>query len=144
MSLTAVYDTNVIVSAAIKPGSIPASLVALATEHKVRLFLSRAILEEYSEILNRPKFELDESSVAQFLRHLTNAAVMVTPTRQITAAPDEDDNRFLESAREANAKYLVTGNKRHFPFPEFEGTQIVSPVEFARIVMEQAHEEEEH
>ena len=106
--------------------------------------MSRAILEEYSEVLNRPKFELVESSVAQFLRDLMNAAVMVSPTRQITAAPDEDDNRFLEGAREANAEYLVTGNKRHFPFPEFEGTQIVSPAEFVWIVMEQAHEEEEN
>ena len=143
MSLTAIYDTNVIVSAAIKPGSIPASLVALAIAHTVRLFLSRAILEEYTEVLNRPRFELDKSSVEQFLSDLTRAAALVTPIRQITAAPDEDDNRFLECAREAHAAYLVTGNKRHFPFSEFEGTQIVSPAEFVRIVTEQAHEEEE-
>jgi hypothetical protein len=37
---------------------------------------------------------------------------------------------------------VVTGNKRHFPFPEFEGIQIVSPAEFARILMEYACEVE--
>jgi hypothetical protein len=40
MTLTGVYDTNVIVSATLKPESIPASLVALAMEGSVRLFLT--------------------------------------------------------------------------------------------------------
>ncbi len=39
MILHVVYDTNVIVSATLKPGSIPASLVALATQGAVKLFL---------------------------------------------------------------------------------------------------------
>ena len=56
MTLTGVYDTNVIVSAILKPGSIPASLVALAMEGSVRLFLTPAVLEEYREVLRRPKF----------------------------------------------------------------------------------------
>ena len=40
MTLRVVYDTNVIVSAALKSGSLPASLVALAMAREVRLFLS--------------------------------------------------------------------------------------------------------
>jgi hypothetical protein len=28
----------------------------------------------------------------------------------------------------------VTGNKKHFPFSEFEGTKIVSPAEFAHLL----------
>ena len=59
MTPTAVYDTNVVVSAALKPGSIPASLVALVIARHVRLFLSQAILEEYTDVLHRPKFRLD-------------------------------------------------------------------------------------
>ena len=38
-------------------------------------------------------------------------------------------------AQQARADYLVTGNKRHFPFPEFEGIIIVSPAEFAQMLM---------
>jgi len=36
MMVTAVYDTNVIISAALKPRSLPASLVALAMTKKER------------------------------------------------------------------------------------------------------------
>jgi predicted nucleic acid-binding protein len=60
---------------------------------------------------------------------------MVTPERRISASPDESDNRFLECAHASGADYLVTGNKRHFPFPAYEGTAIVSPAEFTQIVI---------
>jgi predicted nucleic acid-binding protein len=43
MRVKTVYDTNVIVSAALKPGSLPASLVALAMAKEVRLFLSNRL-----------------------------------------------------------------------------------------------------
>ena len=122
-------------SAALKPGSIPAALIAFVIERQVRLFLSPEILEEYTDVLYRPKFRLHPRRVTRFLHDLTTAATTVTPTSRVTRAPDDDDNRFLECAREAHAGYLVTGNKRHFPFPEFEGTRIVSPAEFMRIMM---------
>lgn len=131
MTPTGVYDTNVIVSAILKPGSIPASLVALAMEGSVRLFLTPEILEEYREVLKRPKFGFDPSTVNTFLNDLEKAAVMVYPTKRVRNALDEPDNRFLECAKAAKAHYLVTGNKKHFPFPEFKGTKIVSPAEFA-------------
>lgn len=136
MTPEVVYDTNVVVSAVLKPGSLPASLVALAINRQVRLFLSPAILEEYTEVLKRPKFPFDPHMVETFLRDLRRAAVMVRPTIQVTAAFHEPDNRFLECAKAAQADYLVTGNKKHFPFPEFEGTRIVTPAEFARIITE--------
>jgi putative PIN family toxin of toxin-antitoxin system len=137
MTLKVIYDTNIMVSAALKPGSIPASLVALAMGKQVRLFLSPPILEEYTEVLKRPKFRLDSDAVNDFLRDLTRAATMVRPTQRVSKSRDEPDNRFLECAQKARADYLVTGNKRHFPAPAFEGTKIVSPAEFARTIAEQ-------
>src|SRR5262249_46743892 len=104
--------------------------------NQVRLFYSPAILEEYTEVLHRPTFHLDFQAVAIFLQDLIRVATLVHPTRRISAALDEDDNRFLECARQAPADSLLTGNTRHFPFGTFEGTQIVSPSEFARLLME--------
>ena len=44
---------------------------------------------------------------------------------------DEADNRILECALEAQAHYLVSGDKRHLlPLKKFEGIRIVSPAEF--------------
>ena len=134
MTPQGVYDTNVIVSALLKPGSIPASLVALAMEGSVRLFLTPEILEEYREVLKRPRFGFDPGAVEAFLHDIEKAAVLVYPAKRARSALDEPDNRFLECAEEAKAHYLVTGNKKHFPFSEFKGTQIVSPAEFAALI----------
>ena len=131
-----VYDTNVIVSATLKPGSIPASLVALALAGSVRLFLSPEILEEYREVLKRPKFGFDPGTVDTFISELEKNGTMVYPTKRVSISLDEPDNRMLEAASEAKAHYIVTGNKKHFPFPEFEGARIVSPAEFAAILFE--------
>jgi putative PIN family toxin of toxin-antitoxin system len=95
------------------------------------LHLSPEILEEYREVLKRPKFGFDPSAVDTFLHDLEKAVVMVYPTKRVRRALDEPDNRILERAQEAKAHYVVTGNKKHFPFPEFKGTKIVSPAEFA-------------
>jgi predicted nucleic acid-binding protein len=80
---------------------------------------------------------LSPQVVAGLMQKITDTAVLVSPTRTLSASPDESDNRFLECAQEAGAAYLVTGNKRHFPFAEFAGIAIVSPAEFAQMVMEE-------
>lgn len=131
-----VYDTNVIVSAALKPGSIPASLLALALTGRVQLCVSPPILAEYREVLRRPKFGFPPESVEALLRDLTNTALTVQPSTRLAVAPDEADNRFLECALEASAEFLVTGNLRHFPVPAFHHIVILEPARFAQVLAE--------
>ena len=101
MTPKVVYDTNVVVSAALKPGSLPASLVALAIQKQVRLFLSPAIVEEYTEVLKRPTFPFDPKMVETFLRDLKRAAVVVHPTTRVTATPHS-----REGGMEGNPAHL--------------------------------------
>lgn len=124
-----VYDTNVIVSAALKPGSLPAALVTLALRQQVQLCVSDALLAEYTEVLNRPKFGLEARAVATLLAALTAGALIVQPTERITAARDASDDPVLECAVAAAADFLVTGNLKHFPAPTFRGIAIVTPAE---------------
>ena len=111
-------------------------LIRLALNESVLPCLSRFVLDEYKEVLKRPKFSFDPSLVDQFLRNFCKHALIVAPKRRVHAALDEADNRFLECARSARAKYLVTGNRKHFPFASFGKTQIVSPAELIGILTE--------
>ena len=110
-----VLDTNVLVSAAIKPGGPESSLMILVAAGKVTLCLSEPILAGYREVLLRPKFGLDRDYVENLMRSVASAGVTMQPERALSACPDEADNRFLECAEAARATYLVTGNRRHFP-----------------------------
>jgi predicted nucleic acid-binding protein len=49
---------------------------------------------------------------------------------------DESDKRILECAVRAEADFVITGNKRHFPFEEFKGSKIVTPREFINSISE--------
>jgi uncharacterized protein len=131
-----VYDTNVLVSAVLKPGSIPATLVSLALTQRVHLCLSQPILAEYTTVLHRPKFGFEALSIDALLADLTRTALLVHPTMPLTVAPDEADNRFLECALEARAAFLVTGNLWHFPVVTFEDIHILEPARFAHVLTE--------
>ena len=139
MTPRVVYDTNVVVSALLKEKSDPALLIGLALRGSVIPCLSRFVLDEYQEVLHRPKFSFDPHLVDQFLRDFCKRAVIVAPKRRVHAALEEADNRFLECARSARAKYLVTGNRKHFPLTVFGKTHIVSPAELIGILTEHLH-----
>ena len=136
MTLHAVYDTNVIVSAALKPASLPAALLALAVSRRVQLYVSPPMLAEYTAVLYRPKFSLEARSVDRLLADIVQAAVTVHPTTPLAVASDAADNRFLECALEAGAAYLVTGNMRHFPIGAFQEIRILEPARFAHVLAE--------
>jgi len=120
-----VLDTNVIVSAHLKEEGLERFVLDLALARKLQLFLSDEILEEYAGVLARAAFKLSPAKAAASLRLLEKAATMIYPQKKITAAKDPDDNKFLECAAEAQADYLVTVNKKHFP-QQWQRTRIVN------------------
>lgn len=129
--LKAVYDTNIIVSAALKQESLPALIVSLALQGKVRIYVSLAILEEYEEVLKRPRFKLYKNDVGDLMREIRQKAVLVKPNRKLDLIVfDETDNRILECAMKAKADFVVTGDKTHFTFTKFDGIKIATPREF--------------
>ncbi|MBI5166106.1 MAG: putative toxin-antitoxin system toxin component, PIN family, partial [candidate division NC10 bacterium] len=50
-----VYDTNVVVAGLLNPDGLPALLLDLVFQRRVRLFISAQILEEYEGVLLRPR-----------------------------------------------------------------------------------------
>lgn len=130
--LKVVLDTNVLVSALLKPDSTPELVVSLILGKRVRLCLSHSIFDEYQEVLGRKKFQkLDPEKINRLLSRLEAQARWVTPKVHLEITElDPDDNKFLECAGEAKAEFLITGNKKHFPFEDFKKTRIVSPAEF--------------
>ena len=77
--LKVVFDTNVIVSAALYEKSLPALLLSLALEDKVRFFVSTALLNEYETVLTRPRFKLGHQEITELIGKINQKALMVTP-----------------------------------------------------------------
>ncbi len=133
LPLRLVIDTNVLISAAIKPAGLQRTVLLLAITKPARLYASRPILEEYSEVLSRPELRIRKGLRQQLLQLIKNHIYTVAPTLRLEVTSDPDDNIFVECADAARADYLVTGNQKHFP-RFWKKTKIITPREFISLV----------
>ncbi len=129
--LKVVFDTNVIVSALLVKQGLPALVLGLAISQKIQLCYSPALMAEYKEVTRRKRFKFNPKDVEEILSHIKRVGIEVFPKKTITLiTKDPQDNRILEASQKAKADYIITGNRRHFPFAKFKKTKIVSPREF--------------
>lgn len=124
-----VLDTNVVVSALLKPAGLEATVLLLCLRREIALYLSPPIFAEYQRVLYKPKLKFHPHRVEAVLGDIGAASRLVHPHRTLMDAKHEPDNRFLECALTARADYLVTGNKKHFP-KTWEPARIVNAREF--------------
>ena len=129
LPLRLVIDTNVLVSAAIKPAGLQRTVLLLAITKPARLYMSQTIFAEYSEVLARPELRIRKGLRHQLLQLIRNHGHFVAPTRRLEVTHDPNDNIFLECADVARADYLVTGNVKHFP-RFWKKTKIITTREF--------------
>ena len=131
--LRLVIDTNVVVSAALKPEGLQRTVVLLAMAKPARWYVSAAILSEYGMVLARPELKIRRSLRQQLLQLIKNRTRVIVPSRLPQITSDPADNIFVECADAARADYLVTGNPRHFP--EFwKNTKIITSSEFLSVI----------
>jgi len=115
LPLRLVIDTNVLISAAMKPAGLQRTVLLLAVTRPARLYVSRPILEEYWHVLARPGLRIRKGLRQQLMQLVKNRSYIVAPTRRLEVTKDAADNMFLECADAARADYLVTGNQKYFP-----------------------------
>jgi putative PIN family toxin of toxin-antitoxin system len=124
-----VLDTNIVVSALLKPGRLEDQVLRLGLDGAFTICTSLAILSEYAAVLPRPRLKLTEQEIRTTLEELRKIISLVHPSQTLLVCPHEPDNRFLECADAASADFLVTGNTRHFP-PVWKTTRIVNARQF--------------
>jgi putative PIN family toxin of toxin-antitoxin system len=133
LSLHLVIDTNVVVSAALKPDGLERVVFLAAITKPARWYVSRSILQEYTDVLTRPELKIRKGSRLQLLQLIRNRSHLVTPSRRLDVTRDPGDNVFVECADAARADYLVTGNRKNFP--EFwKTTKVITPRDFLDLI----------
>ena len=129
-----VLDTNVLVSALLSTKGNEFLALRLALSDAFEVGVTTAILNEYREVLERPRFKISRLKIETLFLELEASARLVRPANAVEASPDEADNRFLECAETIDAEFLITGNKRHFP-KTWKGTKVVNAREFLEQVV---------
>ena len=125
-----VLDTNVLVSALLRPDSIPGRIVDLVLAEQVTLAFDHRIFAEYQSVLFRPEFSFSSDQVGALLEFVWRAGEMVDAMPLPIHLPDPDDVMFIEVAVSALASALVTGNLKHFPASQRQGVRVLAPREW--------------
>jgi predicted nucleic acid-binding protein len=128
-----VIDTNVIVSAGIKPQGFPARIIRSAIEANIQIAVSPSIVAEYRRVSRYSKFaQYDFPPVwLEFL--LEGALRFPDGVSWPHPLPDPDDACFLSLAKTTGG-WLITGNVKHYP-AESRGDVIVrTPAEYVAML----------
>ena len=92
-----VLDTNILVSSLLTNG-LPATIVDMVAEGKLKPFFSDLIISEYWYVLQRPKSSFHPSQVSRLIDDIMRAGIAVeTNVPGSIPMPDEGDRKFYDA-----------------------------------------------
>lgn len=126
-----VLDTGILVSAAIRPASIP----ALALEKALLDFdvcVSQETLSELESVLGRSKFDRYASLAgrAEFVAGFREQATMIDVFITVTDCPDPKDNKFLALAETVAAELIISSDPHLTDMHPWHEIPIIPPAAF--------------
>jgi uncharacterized protein len=149
-----VFDCNILLQAAARERSVAAKCLNLAESGLIQLFVSREVLAEVEDVLNRPEIrahfpDLSDEIVGAFVKRLQKLSTLVRLVPKKFSYPrDEDDEPYINLAVEAGADFIIsrdndlldlmTGHSdecKEFR-QRFRTLRVVEPVKFLRLLGE--------
>lgn len=136
MILRAVFDTSTLVSAALRPDSIPDQALSHGMVHH-QVLSSRNALEELERVLARDKFDryMSREARAEFIRRFRRDVVLCEVSAAeiqllSTACRDPYDAPFLALALAAKASLIVSSDADLLTLHPWRGIPILTPAQF--------------
>ncbi|MCY4060492.1 MAG: putative toxin-antitoxin system toxin component, PIN family [Gammaproteobacteria bacterium] len=134
-----VVDTNVLISAALRPQGQPRRVLeAVHATNGALLFCDETFYELRSR-LGRSKFDayVSRNRRAVFLAQLTMVAEWVSIAGSKLGCRDPDDDKLLETALAGDADCLVTGDRDLLEMHPFRGIPVLTAAAFLASMEEQ-------
>ena len=135
MRLRTVFDSNIYVAAALRPGQYADRWldIAMLPNSGIALFVSQPILAEVeAKLINR--FGFGKVDVKAFIRRIQISAQVVSPAVRLKVVPnDPADNAILECAASARAQLIVSADAHLLNLNPYKGIGITHPRELKNI-----------
>ena len=130
-----VIDTTVFVSSLLNTEGNPRKVIDLWRCEKIALCISKEILAEYFAVLGRFGMagEPEGKELMQLFEKRYNQVFVSSPAAVTVIKEDPADNKFLECAVAADAKYIVSGDRHLLSLKAFKSIRILPPTEFLKV-----------
>ena len=110
-----VVDTNVIVSALMNINGIPAKILSLIINGKLKILYDNRIIFEYIDVLSRKEFGFSDEIINDMIDFFKHDGEFINAEYLKKKFSDEADKKFYEVYKFGEAQYLIIGNIKHFP-----------------------------
>ena len=129
-----VIDTNVFVSGIFWKG-ISNRIIIAWRARKFDLVNSLMNVEELIKILKFFKIDMSDEHIKEWVNLIVENSIIVDVAGKIKIVKDDPtDDKFIETALNGNADYIISQDRHLLDIKEFEGIKIVTPKEFLRIL----------
>lgn len=137
--IKAVVDTNIFVSGLISPKGSPRKIIVAAKDRKFDLITSASINEEVLEVLHRnhiyEKYHLTEQIIDDICALLYEGSLIVEGLYSIKyGSLDPKDDKFLATALEGKADYVVSGDPHLLNLGCYHKIEIITARRFLEIL----------
>ncbi len=130
-----VLDTSVLISALLKPTSLPAQALERART-QYTIVASNETIMELATVLSRDYLSkyrtVDERE--EFLGRYSELVKFTPITTQVTDCRDPKDNKFLELALSAQASIIVSSDSDLLVLHPYRGINIYLPADFMLLI----------
>ncbi len=108
-----VLDTNILISALIRPKSVARQIYEAARSGRIALVTCDAQLDEFRRVTRYPKVQryIRPAEAGTMLNELRELAVYIDVRDKVDVSPDPADNFLFAMAQAGEVDYLVTGDK---------------------------------
>jgi len=127
-----VVDTNVFISGILFGGN-PRTIIGAWLSKKYIFCLSPELKAEILNKLQR-KFLLPIRAIQTIEEALDINTKKYIPKEKLFICKDTQDNFLLELAQEAQADYIVSGDKLVLELKQYNKTKIISPKDFLKLL----------
>lgn len=137
-----VVDTNTVVSGIARAAGNPSQILELWRQGKLELLSSIATIAELERVLTYPRvrklLQLTDEQIRRFVAlYRAQTTQVAINTAFYVVENDPDDNMIVDLAVAGNARYIITGDKKHLlPLKRYRGIEIVAPATFLLVYKE--------
>ena len=134
MTLSAVLDTNVLVSGILWRG-IPFQLLKWSEKNNLIIYTGLDIMAEVYRVLHHPKFqqyiENQHASPEELFTKIASLCTIIQIIEIVKGVcSDTDDEKFLSCALSANVEVLVSGDKHLLELKQYQSIRILTARDF--------------
>ncbi|KMQ70265.1 putative toxin-antitoxin system toxin component, PIN family [Chryseobacterium koreense] len=125
-----ILDTNLWISFLISKNY--AQLDEIIFERKCTLIFSEELLNEFLEVIKRPKLRrfFSQEDTENLIETIEEYAEFIDVSSNVEICRDEKDNFLLSLSKDSNADFLLTGDQDLLVLEKFEKTNILKISQF--------------